>query len=190
MTRKIIPTLAVGLLVLGVGISSCSRQERTEPTDSTTTYIPGDQGAAIPDAGAGDAPGDMPGDTGAATGGRDTTALEPNPSPPPSGTRAELRGKLRTAATRLDRQAKAGSLKAAATSAVQVRDLAVALNGKTAGLPSGTIQQIEHDVSDLTQAVEELRIQAGAGKVDGVKGQNAVIQPIVADIIKQTGTGA
>jgi len=167
-------------LALGGGGWGCARQEHTDSVngskaDSTTSGPGGAPSAA----------------TGVFAEGQDTTgSAPPDTSSPVGGTLADLRGRLRDEALRLDRAVRAGKLDEVSSRALHVGDLAVALGGKSTGLPNAKVQQIEGDVSETLQIVESLRAKAAAADAGGVKAQNAVLQGVVARIVAASAPGA
>jgi hypothetical protein len=67
-----------------------------------------------------------------------------------------------------------------------VRDIAVAIAGKTAGLPVPKVLQIEEAVTQLTTVVDNLRTAASARDAQAMRAQNRDLQAIVARIVALT----
>jgi hypothetical protein len=169
------------ILALALAVTSCGRQSSQQTSEDPypdTSMTAGDP-RIVTDGLTGEqtlprtpSSPDMP-DTGTAQ----------NPAPI-GGNRAEVRGQLRSEASRLDGLVKSGAFAAVANSATRVRDLAVSLGGKTAGLRRDNIMQIEQDISAITEITENMRLQATARKQEGVKAQNDLLQPVIARVVR------
>jgi hypothetical protein len=182
MTRTGTSTLVLLALTLALSVGGwgCARQrtDSDDPSnaDSSLTSQPGDS---------------PPGTTGIFAEGHDSTgSAPPDTSSPVGGALDHLRDQLRAEALRLDRAVHAGKLDEAYSRALRVRDVVVALNGKTAGLPDQKARQIESDMNVVIDLVEKVRARAAAGDAAGLKAQNAELQGVVARIIKVSGPGA
>ena len=183
MTRIGASTLVLYALMLAVSVGGwgCGRQQRTDAAnarraDSGLTSQPG---------------GAPPATAGAFAEGHDSTrSASPDTTSPVGGTLADLRARLGAEALRLDGAVSATKFDEVSSRALRVRDLSGALGGKTTGLASQRVQQIENDVSQVIQIVEKLRAQAAAGDAVGVKRQNAELQGVVARMIKGSAPAA
>ncbi|HYM80397.1 MAG TPA: hypothetical protein VEY91_03175 [Candidatus Limnocylindria bacterium] len=68
--------------------------------------------------------------------------------------------------------------------ALRVRDLVVALGGKTAGVPTRTADDLELQISEVTAVTEKIRGHAAAGEIDGVTAQNTALQGMITKMLK------
>ena len=167
-------------LALSLGGWGCARQ-RTDSTDPSKA----DSGLTSQPGGAPPAATEI-----FAEGTDSTSSASPDTTSPVGGTLADLRARLRAEALRVDRAVSAGKFDEVSARALRVRDLAVALGGKSAGLANQKVQQIESDVSEVIQIVEKLRAQAATADAGGVKTQNAALQGVVARIVKVSAPAA
>jgi hypothetical protein len=183
MTRNGTSTyiLCALILVMSVGGGGCARQQRTDATDARRS----DSGLTSQPEGA------PPATAGVFAEGLDSTSSGlPDTTSPVGGTLAELRARLRAEALRLDRAVSAARLDEVSSRALRVRDLSVALGGKTTGLTDQKVQQIESDVAAVIQIAEKIRAQAAAGDAAGVKARNVELQGVVARMVKVSAPAA
>ena len=169
MTRTTIACMMVMLMAVTVG---CARQEQPDQASVPETDVPADS-AAMPDV------------SGTAIETEGTEGSAPaDTNAPVSGTAVDIRSQLRSEAQRLNRAVAAGNLVEAGASALRLRDAAVALSGKTSGLPAERVQELEAQLTNIVQATETIRSRAAANELAGVRTENAQLQAMVAQVLK------
>lgn len=151
--------------------TSCSRRESASEahhsSDSGHVVVPADEPLASSPAT--ESPGTNPSPS------LDTTSAI-------TGTLAELREQLRTEAGLVVRAAAVPAFDEIAGRALRIRDLAVALSGRTAGLPQQRAQEVETLIAGVTQETEALRAHAVARETVAVRTRSAGLQQAVTRI--------
>lgn len=164
---------ALALALLGISCSSRERAGRT--TDST--HVAGSDETPSP---RGEAPFQDP---GSAT---DEPAAPLDTSSAVGGTLPELRERLRREANALQGAVASADFDRATARALRVRDLAVALSGRTSGLPQSKAQEIETLIGTLTEASERLRTHAAARETAAVRARATEVGTLVSRVVALT----
>jgi hypothetical protein len=189
MTR-IRPLLALMLLAFWAVASGCGRRTETQTqavNDSLSSPLPADAASVQPPASQ-DPEAQPAGEPTATT----PSAPESAPPPPPSAMPAmpqdviEIRAGIRAQQSALERAARAGDLAATRAPALRLRDLAVALQGRTKGVPAADLAQLEQSVGDITTTADALRQHAERGDLAAVRADVAALGQSVAALLRVT----